>query len=195
MTRSPAILLFRDCPAVRVPSGEDALLPEGVPVYLVQSLGGSHTVQAPTVGGLFRIAAKDADALGLTASPDAPVAKPAASGPATEEDAWRALRQCYDPEIPVNVVDLGLVYDLTVSPLPGGNPSRGGTPAKEEGVHVSVKMTLTAPGCGMGPAIAADAHARLLALPGVASAEVALVWDPPWSAEMMSPEGRRILGV
>jgi metal-sulfur cluster biosynthetic enzyme len=193
--------MFRDCPAVRVPSGEGALLPEGVPVYLVQSLGGSFTVQAPTVGGLFRIAAENADALGLTAPPDAPPAEPGAGGPATEEDAWRALRECYDPEIPVNVVDLGLVYDLTVIPLRGvtplrdGPPPRSGTPAKDEGVHVSVKMTLTAPGCGMGPAIAADAHARLLALPGVASAEVALVWDPPWSAEMMSAEGRRILGV
>jgi probable FeS assembly SUF system protein SufT len=190
VTRTPAILLFRDCPAVRVPSGEGTLLPEGVPVYLVQSLGGSFTVQAPTVGGLFRIAAGDADALGLAAPPDAPEARPASSaGPATEEDAWRALRQCYDPEIPVNVVDLGLVYDLTVSPL------RGGTPARDGGLHVSVKMTLTAPGCGMGPAIAADARARLLALPGVASAEVSLVWDPPWSAEMMTAEGRRILGV
>jgi probable FeS assembly SUF system protein SufT len=183
VTRTPAILLFRDCPAVRVPSGEEALLPEGVPVYLVQSLGGSFTVQAPTEGGLFRIAAGDADALGLTAPPDAPAARPAAGGPATEEDAWRALRQCYDPEIPVNIVDLGLVYDLTV------------TPAARNGAHVSVKMTLTAPGCGMGPAIAADARARLLSLPGVVSAEVALVWDPPWSAEMMSAEGRRILGV
>lgn len=182
MTRTPAILLLRDCPAVRVPSGEGAILPGGVPVYLVQSLGGSFTVQAPTVGGLFRVAAGDADALGLTAPPDTPAARPAAGGPATEEDAWRALRQCYDPEIPVNIVDLGLVYDLTVAPVRGGS-------------HVSVKMTLTAPGCGMGPAIAADARARLLALPGAASAEVALVWDPPWSAEMMSAEGRRILGV
>lgn len=187
MTRSPALLLFRACPAVRVPSGEGALLPEGVPVYLVQSLGGSFTVQAPTVGGLFRIAAADADALGLTAPADAPVPAAVPSGPATEEDAWRALRQCYDPEIPVNVVDLGLVYDLTVTPATGATPA--------EGVHVSVKMTLTAPGCGMGPAIAADARARLLALPGVASAEVTLVWDPPWSAEMTSPEGRRILGL
>lgn len=195
MTRTPAILLFRDCPAVRVPSGEGAVLPEGVPVYLVQSLGGSFTVQAPTVGGLFRIAAGDADALGLTAPPDTPAARPAAGGPATEEDAWRALRQCYDPEIPVNIVDLGLVYDLAVGPVRRGSTAPAGSRAESDGVHVSVKMTLTAPGCGMGPAIAADARARLLDLPGVASAEVALVWDPPWSAEMMSAEGRRILGV
>ncbi len=189
MTRTPAILLHRECAAVRVPSGEGATLPEGIPVYLVQSLGGSFTVQAPTVGGLFRISAADADALGLEA-PAAEAPKAATrEGPAREDDVWRALRQCYDPEIPVNVVDLGLVYDLAVTPV------RDGDPAGSRGSHVTVKMTLTAPGCGMGPAIAADARARILALPGVASADVALVWDPPWSAEMMSPEGRRILGV
>ncbi|HYN40386.1 MAG TPA: putative Fe-S cluster assembly protein SufT [Thermoanaerobaculia bacterium] len=183
MTRTPAILLQRDCSAVRVPSGETTVLPEGAAVYLVQSLGGSFTVQAPTVGGLFRIAAGDADALGLDA-PALPAApKAAAKGPASEEDVWRALRQCYDPEIPVNIVDLGLVYDLTLTPMRGG-------PAQ-----VTVKMTLTAPGCGMGPAIAADARGRILALPGVASADVHLVWDPPWSADMATPEGRRVLGM
>lgn len=181
MSRKPAILLFRDCPAVRVPSGEGAVLPEGVPVYLIQALGGSFTVQAPTVGGLFRIDAADADALGLEPPAEA-APKAAPDRPVTEDDVWRALRQCYDPEIPVNVVDLGLVYDFVLTPGEGG-------------AHVAVKMTLTAPGCGMGPAIAADARSRVLAIPGVASAEVGLVWDPPWSAEMMTPEGRKILGV
>jgi len=180
VSRKPAILLFRDCPAVRVPSGEGAVLPAGVPVYLVQALGGAFTVQAPTVGGLFRIDASEADALGLEPPAEA-APKAAPSRPVTEDDVWRALKQCYDPEIPVNVVDLGLVYDFVVT------PGRGGA-------HVAVKMTLTAPGCGMGPAIASDARARILALPGVASAEVGLVWDPPWSAEMMTPEGRKILG-
>ena len=195
MTRTPAILLQRDCPAVRVPSGDGTVLPEGAAVYLVQSLGGSFTVQAPTVGGLFRIAADDADALGLDA-PAVPAApKAAAKGPASEEDVWRALRQCYDPEIPVNIVDLGLVYDLTVS-FVFDPSSRGAAPlAQGSAAHVTVKMTLTAPGCGMGPAIAADARGRILALPGVASADVQLVWDPPWSAEMTTPEGRRILGL
>lgn len=181
MSRKPAILLFRDCPAVRVPSGEAATLPSGVPVYLVQALGGAFTVQAPTVGGLFRIDAADADALGLEPPAEA-APKAAPSRPVTEDDVWRALRQCYDPEIPVNVVDLGLVYDFVLTP-------------GKDGANVTVKMTLTAPGCGMGPAIAADARGRILALPGVASAEVGLVWDPPWSAEMMTPEGRKILGV
>ena len=182
MTRTPAVLLRRACPAVGVPSGREALLPEGVPVYLVQSLGGSFTVQAPTVGGLFRIAASDADALGL-AAPPGPEPDPAPEAPLTEADVWAALRECYDPEIPVNVVDLGLVYDVSLSPAAGG------------GTHVSVKMTLTAPGCGMGPAIAADARARILRRPGASSAEVVLVWDPPWSVDMASPEGRRALGV
>ena len=195
MTRTPAILLHRDSPAVRVPSGESTVLPEGIPVDLVQSLGGSFTVQAPTVGGLFRIAADDADALGLDA-PALPAApRAAAKGPASEEDVWRALKQCYDPEIPVNIVDLGLVYDMTLSPLQGGSPLRGGSPEKGGPVHVHVKMTLTAPGCGMGPAIAADARGRVLAVPGVASADVVLVWDPPWSADMATPEGRRVLGM
>jgi probable FeS assembly SUF system protein SufT len=170
------------------------VLPEGAAVYLVQSLGGSFTVQAPTVGGLFRIAADDAEALGLDA-PALPAApKPAAKGPASEDDVWRALRQCYDPEIPVNIVDLGLVYDLTVS-SPSPTSARGGSSGQGSAAHVTVKMTLTAPGCGMGPAIAADARGRILALPGVASADVQLVWDPPWSAEMTTPEGRKILGL
>ena len=182
MSRTPAILLRRDCAAVGVPSGEGALLPEGVPVYLVQSLGGSFTVQAPTVGGLYRIGASDADALGLVPATADPRPKRAPKGPASEAEVWAALRQCYDPEIPVNIVDLGLVYDLTLS------TGRG------RGTDVTVKMTLTAPGCGMGPAIAGDARARILAVPGVVDAEVSLVWDPPWSAEMASPEGRRVLG-
>ena len=225
MTRTPAILLHRECAAVRVPSGEGAMLPEGIPVYLVQSLGGSFTVQAPTVGGLFRVSADDADALGLDAPPADAAPRPAAKGPASEDAVWAALKQCYDPEIPVNIVDLGLVYDLAVSPARGGSPARGvgshvtmkmtrtglvydltvtpvrgapparGGPAAAGSSHVTLKMTLTAPGCGMGPAIAADARGRILAVPGVVSADVHLVWDPPWSAEMMTPEGRRILGV
>ena len=194
MTRTPAILLHRECAAVRVPSGEGAMLPEGIPVYLVQSLGGSFTVQAPTVGGLFRVSADDADALGLDAPPADAAPRPAAKGPASEDAVWAALKQCYDPEIPVNIVDLGLVYDLTVTPVRGAPPARGG-PAAAGSSHVTLKMTLTAPGCGMGPAIAADARGRILAVPGVVSADVHLVWDPPWSAEMMTPEGRRILGV
>ena len=174
--------LSRDVPAIRIPSGEPVTLKAGTDVFLTQSLGGTLTVQAPTLGGLFRIAGENRDALGLGGAADA--ATPAAAvGPVREDAVWEQLKTVYDPEIPVNIVDLGLVYDLRVLPAAGG------------GERVEVKMTLTAPGCGMGPAIAADAQSRIAKVPGVAEAQVSLVWDPPWSAEMMTPEGKRILGI
>jgi probable FeS assembly SUF system protein SufT len=182
--------LSRDCPAIRIPSGEPISLPAGTSVYLTQSLGGTFTVQAPSLGGLFRIAGSDAGALGLDAAAGAGLAAasgrpPAAglSGPVDETAVWDRLRTVYDPEIPVNIVDLGLVYDLRI------------LPASAAGERVEVKMTLTAPGCGMGGAIAADAQSKIAAVPGVAEAEVQVVWDPPWSAEMMTPEGKKILGI
>ncbi len=188
--------LSRDCAAIRIPSGEPLDLPAGTPVYLTQSLGGTFTVQAPSLGGLFRIAGKDADALGLDVpaeagsaaaqgrSPVAGVSGPSGlSGPVNETAVWDCLRAVYDPEIPVNIVDLGLVYDLRI------------LPASAAGERVEVKMTLTAPGCGMGGAIAADAQSKIASVPGVAEAEVQVVWDPPWSAEMMTPEGKKILGI
>ncbi len=100
-----------------------------------------------------------------------------------EKEVWELLKTCYDPEIPVNIVDLGLVYDLKISKLPTGSN------------RIEVKMTLTAPGCGMGTAIAHDARMRLLDLPGVDEADVEVVWDPPWSPQMISPEGRTLLGM
>ncbi|HEX7615872.1 MAG TPA: putative Fe-S cluster assembly protein SufT [Thermoanaerobaculia bacterium] len=182
--------LVRDCAAIRIPSGEPLNLPAGTSVYLTQSLGGTFTVQAPSLGGLFRIAGSDADALGLdtpagAGSAAAPVRAGAAgpAGPVNETAVWDRLRTVYDPEIPVNIVDLGLVYDLRI------------LPASAAGERVEVKMTLTAPGCGMGGAIAADAQSKIATVPGVAEAEVVVVWDPPWSAEMMTPEGKRILGI
>ncbi len=181
--------LSRDCAAIRIPSGEPLELPAGTPVYLTQSLGGTFTVQAPSLGGLFRVAGSDADALGLPVPAGAGAAAPARagapgpSGPVNETAVWNCLRAVYDPEIPVNIVDLGLVYDLRI------------LPASAAGERVEVKMTLTAPGCGMGGAIAADAQSKIAAVPGVAEAEVQVVWDPPWSAEMMTPEGKRILGI
>jgi probable FeS assembly SUF system protein SufT len=183
--------LTRDCPAIRIPSGEPLSLPAGTAVYLTQSLGGTFTVQAPSLGGLFRIAGGDGDALGLVvpssgagsaAAPERPAAA-SLGGPVNETAVWDRLRTVYDPEIPVNIVDLGLVYDLRI------------LPASAAGERVEVKMTLTAPGCGMGGAIAADAQSKIAAVPGVAEAEVVVVWDPPWSAEMMTPEGKRILGI
>ena len=136
-------------------------------------------------GGLFRIASKDADALGI--KPENVATEPAASDgveePVDEKAVWETLRTCYDPEIPVNIVDLGLVYDLKIVPLPTGRSA------------VGVKMTLTAPGCGMGSVIAGDAQQRLRALPGVEEANVEIVWEPQWHHSMISEEGRRILGL
>jgi probable FeS assembly SUF system protein SufT len=172
--------LTRECEAVQVPLGSPITLEKGLEVFITQSLGGSFTVQVPAYGGLYRISGKDADALGKS-SEDA--ASPAAASGDLEAMVWEQLKTCYDPEIPVNIVDLGLVYAMEVAPTDGG--------AK----RVDVKMTLTAQGCGMGASIAIDARQKLLSLPGVAEANVDLVWDPPWTPQMISPEGRERLGL
>lgn len=173
--------LTRDCDAVQIPQGTTVTLPKGTPVDITQTLGGSYTVHAR--GGLYRIGPKDADALGLEAA----VAEQKAPGaPPVEVDerrVWDTLRTCYDPEIPVNIVDLGLIYDLHIEKLTSGFS------------RVNVKMTLTAPGCGMGPAIAGDAQQKILYLDGVEEANVEVVWDPPWHQSMITAEGRRILGL
>lgn len=172
--------LSRDCEAVQIPVGNTVTLPAGTTVDITQTLGGTYTVHA--MGGLFRIATKDADALGVAVE-DGGAAKTKTSGPVDEQAVWEVLRTCYDPEIPVNIVDLGLVYDLAIEP------------AEEGGSKVSVKMTLTAPGCGMGGVIARDAQEKILLLDGVRSADVEIVWDPPWHQSMISAEGRRVLGL
>lgn len=170
--------LSRDCEAIQIPAGHTVTLEKGTEAMLTQSLGGSYTLQVPAYGGLFRIAGRDADAIGLE-----PTAAPAAAeGTDLEQQIWDSLKTCYDPEIPVNIVDLGLVYDMRVSPA-------------DDGSRIDVKMTLTAQGCGMGASIAADARLKLLALPGVTDAEVEIVWDPPWTPQMISPEGRERLGM
>ncbi|MFO1499020.1 MAG: putative Fe-S cluster assembly protein SufT [Verrucomicrobiota bacterium] len=173
-------VLTRDCEATQIPIGTTITLPAGTAVDITQTLGGSYTVQAQ--GGLFRIASKDADALGLQPAESKPTAAEA-SGPVNEEALWQALRSCYDPEIPVNIVDLGLVYELQLEALPSG------------GNRVAVKMTLTAPGCGMGATIAGDAQQKLLAVPGVADADVQIVWEPAWHHSRISPAGRALLGL
>lgn len=170
--------LSRDCPATVIPAGDRVTLPAGTPVHVVQTLGGNVTVR--TDHGLFRIAAEDAGAIaGLTvASAEAAVATDF-----SEQAVWDALRTCYDPEIPVNIVDLGLIYDLAIE-----RPAAG--------VHeVDVKMTLTAPGCGMGPVIAEDARKKIAALPSVGAARVHIVWDPQWNPQMISAAGRQALGL
>lgn len=178
-----AVELKRDCEATMIPAGTVTTLPAGTPVDITQTLGGSFTVRA-MMGGLFRIASKDADALGVEAADaSAPAEQKAIDGPVAEKDVWETLRTCYDPEIPVNIVDLGLVYDMKIVPLPSG---RSG---------VAVKMTLTAPGCGMGGVIAGDAQQRLMSLPGVEEANVEIVWEPQWHHSMITPEGRKILGL
>jgi len=179
------ITLTRDCKAILIPSGEEATLSIGSPVIITQSLGGTYTVATQT--GLARIAETDADALGIALEKKETTANSsggaAVAGNVKDDDVWTQLKNVYDPEIPVNIVDLGLVYDLIL-----GKSESGGT-------TVNVKMTLTAPGCGMGPTIAADARSRILTVPGVESAEVDLVWSPPWNQGMITEAGRMKLGL
>lgn len=173
--------LSKDCPATAIPAGDKVFLPAGAKVFITQTLGGNVTVR--TDHGLFRIAKEDTGIIAgytpaaVNASPD--------SGQTvfSEEAVWAALKTCFDPEIPVNIVDLGLVYDLAVEKTPAGS-------------HVvEVKMTLTAPGCGMGPVIAEDARQKIAALPTVESAKVHIVWDPQWVPQMISDNGRKVLGL
>ena len=181
--------LTREVEAVQIPSGEPIELPAMSKVYITQQLGGSYTVM--TDYGLARIDGTDADALGpdlaeQQAAAKQQVSKPTgeSAGEAPDEEAiWQQLRNVYDPEIPVNIVDLGLVYSMTVEET-------------EHSAHkVVVQMTLTAPGCGMGPAIAEDAKSKVMLVPGVDEAEVNLVWEPAWDQSMISEEGRMILGL
>ena len=171
------VIVKRDCPAVLIPAGTAITLQAGVPVVIVQDLGGSYTVLVH--GNMARIAGADADALGK--EPPA-ITVPSEPGKLTEEQVYQALRACYDPEIPVNIVELGLIYDLQIVPLPDG------------GNRVEIKMTLTAPGCGMGQIIADEAKRLIEAVPGVAEADVQLVFDPPWNQEMMSEAAKLQLG-
>jgi len=182
-TNDPKILT-RDVEAIAVPAGVKVTLQKGQQAVIAQSLGGSYTVVVH--GNMFRIAAQDADALGLEPQASPP---PSSHRPATAEEVekqvWDALKTCYDPEIPVNIVDLGLVYDCVVAPMSNDN-SR---------YRVNVKMTLTAPGCGMGPVIAQDAQNKILAIESVDEANVEVVWDPPWNQAMLSEAAKLQLGL
>ena len=173
--------LLRDVDAIAIPAGQTLVLEKGTEAFITQSLGGTYTLQVPTYGGLFRIDGKDADAIGKEVR-TAPVTQ-AEGGGNIEQRVWEQLKTCYDPEIPVNIVDLGLVYDLRITSEPDGAS------------RVDVKMTLTAHGCGMGGSIAADARQKLLMLPGVSDADVQIVWDPPWNPQRISPEGKERLGI
>jgi len=182
MNSSEHVNLSRETAGVSIPDGTYLTLPEGTPVQVAQSLGDTFTVVTPW-GQMVRIDAKDADAIGREA-PEV-VAVEAASGGSLEDQVWDQLRTCYDPEIPVNIVDLGLIYDCSVAE-PGG----GGGEAQ-----VGIKMTLTAPGCGMGQIIADDVQRKVETLPGIASADVELVFDPPWTQNMMTEAARLQLGL
>lgn len=174
--------LLRDCPATRIPSGEPFTLAKGTEVTITQSLGGTFTVITPH--GMARIEAKDADALGVEPPQESvPQAKPGSAKKSLEDQVWDQLRTVYDPEIPVNIVDLGLVYEM--------NLKAGDDGAK----RVQVKMTLTAPGCGMGPTIQADAKSRIESLAEIQEANVELVWEPAWHQGMISEVGKMKLGL
>ncbi|MFZ4116259.1 MAG: putative Fe-S cluster assembly protein SufT [Chthoniobacterales bacterium] len=180
MNSQQDIILKRDCDAIQIPSGTILVLPAGTQVIVTQSLGGTYTVATP--GGLARIDEKDADALGLETIV-APAPQKTVPEGTLEEAVWQQLKTVFDPEIPVNVVDLGLIYDCSII-----NEDNGTTKAE-------VKMTLTAPGCGMGPTIAADARSKILTIEGINEAVVELVWDPAWNQNMISEAGRMKLGM
>ncbi|HEX7859024.1 MAG TPA: putative Fe-S cluster assembly protein SufT [Verrucomicrobiae bacterium] len=174
------VTVSRDVEATMIPAGTPIAIPAGTEVTITQALGGTYTVMGP--GIMARIEARNADALGFEKSA-APERKEA-SGPVNVDEVWEALKTCYDPEIPVNIVDLGLVYDVQVMPEEDGKGNR-----------VDVKMTLTAPGCGMGGVIAGDAENKIRELPGVTDARVEVVWDPIWNQSMMSDAARLQLGL
>jgi probable FeS assembly SUF system protein SufT len=177
-----SVKLSRDCTATRIPSGEKITIPAGTEVGITQSLGGSYTIVSEM--GMARVEEQDADALGFEVKKEEATAAVGKLDAATAEKmVWERLKTVYDPEIPVNIVDLGLVYDMALTD-------------KEDGSRkVEVKMTLTAPGCGMGPTIQADAKSKVSTVPGVSEAEVFLVWDPPWTQNMITEVGRMKLGM
>lgn len=177
---SSEFVLTRDIKATVIPAGDTVTLTAGTAAHVMQTLGGSVTVR--TDRGLFRITRENADALAGFDLAKLDETKPA-SGEFSEDAVWAAMKTCFDPEIPVNIVDLGLVYDLSVEKTPTG------------GHAVEVKMTLTAQGCGMGPVIAEDARSKIARLPTVESAKVHIVWDPIWTPQMISDAGRKALGL
>ena len=177
---SDEIQLKREVEATAIPAGTKKRLSQGTAVVVTQDLGGTFTIHAMAEGGLFRIEGKDADALGRKVTETGVIDSNKEAG---EEDVWGVLKTCYDPEIPVNIVDLGLIYSMELKKTDAG------------GKRAEVKMTLTAQGCGMGPSIAADARQKILSLSGIQEAQVDVVWEPPWGPQMITPDGRKKLGM
>ena len=181
------LTLVRDTEATAIPEGDTQVIPLGTHAVISQALGGTVTIRTDL--GLFRLSSQDWDALGIETQAQldqiAKEGEPALGDvPFSEELVWEAMKGCFDPEIPVNIVDLGLIYDLKIND------------SDTEGRYaVNVKMTLTAQGCGMGPVIAEDAKKNIEALGAVSTAQVDIVWDPPWTPHMISDAGRQKLGL
>jgi len=177
---SEPVQLYRDCSAVMIPSGDEVILRKGSNAHITQALGGSFTIYLD--GRLFRIAGQDADCLGKD-----PVPPPSLPDGASEQDVeqlvWDQMRTCFDPEIPINIVDLGLIYSCQLNSVEGG------------GRWIDVTMTLTAPGCGMGDILVHDVRSKLEIIPTIKRANVELVFDPPWNQEMMSEAARLQTGM
>jgi probable FeS assembly SUF system protein SufT len=179
---STVIELKRDCEATQVPYGGAQVLPAGSRVRITQSLGGTYTVTTEQ-GAMMRIEANNADALGLAPDPRQAQAAEAAPVPFSEKLVWDRLKTVFDPEIPVNIVDLGLVYSCQV------------TPAETGGHKIEIKMTMTAPGCGMGDVLRADIERKLSQLPEVRQVHAEIVFDPPWNPSRMSDAAKLQLGL
>ncbi|MEM7281243.1 MAG: putative Fe-S cluster assembly protein SufT [Pseudomonadota bacterium] len=177
---SEPVTLSRDCEAIIIPDGEPVMLPQGALGYITQALGGSFTIYLE--GNLFRISGRDADALGKEPM-DPPELPEGASTSEVETLLWDQMKTCFDPEIPINVVDLGLIYECML------NEAEDGTRT------VEIKMTLTAPGCGMGEILVADVRDKVEMIPTIEKADVELVFDPPWNQTMMSEAARLQTGM
>ncbi len=183
MQSNEPITVERDVEAILIPAGAPITIPEGSMVFVTQALGGNYTVNIN--GNLAQISAMNADALGFEA-PESPIKdrdQGSEDGSVDEELIWEQLKTCYDPEIPINMVDLGLIYDCKVTPLDEG------------GNRVDILMTLAAPGCGMGDFLAEDVRQKVAMVPNVTRVQVELTFDPPWSAEMMSESARLETGL
>jgi probable FeS assembly SUF system protein SufT len=184
MNNEKPITVKRDCQVVMVPSGETTTLAAGSSVWMTQSLGGSYTVMTDR-GYMVRVDGIDGDAIGMAQLAESKKDDSAAAGnqEQVEEQVWNQLKSCFDPEIPVNIVDLGLIYHCEVTPLASG------------GYKASVSFTLTAQGCGMGQFLKADMQKKLLSVSGVKQADIELVWDPPWNQSMLSGAAKQQLGI
>ncbi len=179
-TRGDPIAMTRDCEAVLIPSGDRVIIPQDTEVIIAQALGGSYTVYVS--GNMARIAGHDADALGIEPEPEPEIPEDAGEED-LEQFCWDRMKTCYDPEIPINIVDLGLIYSCNL------------TPVGDNRYHVDVAMTLTAPGCGMGDILASDVQIKLERIPQIEKANVELVFDPPWNRDMMSDEAKLQTGM